>query len=370
VTVWLSLAIWIYLFAFRGGFWRLRERLGKQRAEVNDKEPLIAIVIPARDEALYIAETVTSLRSQRGTFRLDITVADDESSDETASLAARAGANRVIPVRPRPPQWKGKLWALREALEAVPSEAEFILFIDADIACDSTDVVQQLLNKGNEGYDLVTVMVHLRCQSFAEKMLVPAFVYFFFKLYPPSWVACKPGVAAAAGGCMLIRRDTLEKLGGIESYRSALIDDCALAGRVKSVGGRIWLGMSNGELRSTRGYDSAGVIRSMIARSAFAQLRHSLLFLVGTLAGMGVIYLAPLSFLFTRDPAIAFLALGAWLLGAIMFAPAVATFRAPVWTIFGLPLIALFYLAATVESAWNYWRGRGGVWKGRVQDML
>ena len=328
----------------------------------------IAVVIPARDEAEVVAQTVASLRLQEGPFRLHITVADDESSDATAAVARKAGADTIIPVQPRPVGWKGKLWALQQAMTAIPEDAEYILFTDADIAYRYPDLLARLLTQAEQGYDLVTVMAHLRCQSTAERLLIPAFVYFFFKLYPPSWVANKPGTAAAAGGCMLIRRSTFQKLGGLESYRDALIDDCALGRRVKSAGGRIWLGLSDGGIYSTRGYDDSTVIRAMIARSAFAQLNHSALILAGTLAGMFFTYLVPLWFLSTPDPLVGFPTLAAWLLSAIMFLPAARTFGAPKWTALIVPLIAVFYLIATVESALNYWSGKGGVWKGRVQD--
>jgi hopene-associated glycosyltransferase HpnB len=364
---WLSLTIWIYLFFFRGMFWKLNERLPRPNPEPAAKIT-IAAVIPARDEAEVIALAVSSLRRQEGHFRLHITVADDESDDDTAGIAKQAGADTVIRVEPRPAAWKGKLRALQLGLTAIPSDAEYILFTDADIAWSDPDLLARLLTQARQGFDLVTVMAHLRCQSSAEQLLIPAFVYFFFKLYPPAWVHNLPGVAAAAGGCMLLRRSTFEKLGGIESYRDALIDDCALARRVKEVGGRIWLGLSDGGIHSTRGYENSAVIRSMIARSAFAQLDHSALLLLGTLAGMFLTYLVPLWFLATPDPLVGIPTLAAWLLSAIMFLPAAKTFHAPKWTCLVVPFIAAFYVLATVESALNYWRGKGGVWKGRVQD--
>ena len=348
-------------------FWRLRERLPRPNLQDTAKIT-IAVVIPARDEAEVIAQTVTSLRQQEGPFQLRITVADDESSDATAAIAKRAGADTVVRVPPRPAEWKGKLWALQQGLTAIPASADYILFTDADIAYRYPDLVARLVTQAEKGNDLVTVMAHLRCQSLAEKLLIPAFVYFFFKLYPPAWVAKRSGTAAAAGGCMLLRRSTFERLGGIESYKDALIDDCALGRRVKAVGGRIWLGLSDRGIYSTRGYDDASVIRAMIARSAFAQLNHSALLLVGTLAGMFLTYIVPLWFLSTPDPLVGFPTLAAWLLSTIMFLPAARTFRAPKWTCFLVPLIAAFYLLATVESALNYWSGKGGIWKGRVQD--
>lgn len=363
---WLSLSIWIYLFFFRGMFWKLRERL-PVAGPSNAGHTTIAVVIPARDEADVVARTVTTLRCQEGAFHLHITVADDESSDNTAGVARQAGADRVVRVPPRPNAWKGKLWALHQGVTVIPPQADFILFTDADIAYRRPDLLARLLTQAEAGYDLVTVMAHLRCQSTAEQLLIPAFVYFFFKLYPPAWVNNLPRVAAA-GGCMLIRRTTFEKLGGIESYRDALIDDCALGRSVKDIGGRIWLGLSDGGIYSTRGYDDSMVIRAMIARSAFAQLDHSALLLLGTLSGMFLTYMVPLWFLATPDPFVGIPTLAAWLISAIMFYPTVRTFHAPKWTCLIVPFIAAFYVLATVNSALNYWRGKGGVWKGRVQD--
>ena len=200
---WLSLAIWLYLFLFRGMFWLLRERLPRPNLK-STAQTTIAVVIPARDEAEVVAQTVASLRLQEGPFRLHITVADDESSDATAAVARKAGADTIIPVQPRPVGWKGKLWALQQAMTAIPEDAEYILFTDADIAYRYPDLLARLLTQAEQGYDLVTVMAHLRCQSTAERLLIPAFVYFFFKLYPPSWVANKPGTAAAVVACGLL----------------------------------------------------------------------------------------------------------------------------------------------------------------------
>ena len=361
------MAIWIYLFAFRGAFWRLRERLS--HSTNGEDRPLIAVVIPARDEAAVIARTISTLQVQRK-VRLHITVADDESSDDTGAAAMAAGADNVVRVTPRPQGWKGKLWALQQGIEAIPAEAEFILFLDADIAFYRDSVVARMLAVSRRGFDLVSVMAHLRCQSPAEQMLIPAFVYFFFKLYPPRWVAKKGGIAAAAGGCMLIRRQAFEKLGGMASYRDALIDDCALAKQVKTSGGRIWLGMSGGDVFSTRGYETAGVIRAMIARSAFTQLGHSSAMLAGAVLGMVVTYLLPVALMFSHDIYSAGAGLAVWLLSTVMYLPTVRIFGAPSWSAMFLPGIALYYVIATVESALNYWRGRGGEWKGRIQDAL
>jgi hopene-associated glycosyltransferase HpnB len=309
-----------------------------------------------------VGRTVASLRAQPIGALLRIVVADDESSDSTGEVARVVGADMVIRVGARPPGWKGKLWAVAQAIQSEPAAPEYFLLTDADIEYASPLVLRSLLAKAVEGYDLVSVMVRLRCESRAEKLLVPAFVFFFFKLYPPAWGT------GAAGGCMLIRGETLRAIGGIESIRDALIDDCALAKRVNAAGGRVWLGVSDLEIRSVREYGSAKDIRAMIARSAFAQLNHSILLLIGTVLGMFVTYLAPMVLVFSGDPAAVGLGLVGWIASAALFLPTVRMYRAPVWTIFSLPFIAAFYLVATIESAMNYWSGRGGSWKGRVQD--
>jgi len=361
-----SLGIWGYLALSRGGFWRLRERLPHAGTGEPSRQTVTA-VIPARDEAEVIERAVVSLRSQTHTA-LRIIVANDESSDGTGALARAAGADLVIDVIRRPPQWKGKLWAVHQGIVAETGKPDFFLLTDADIEHVSRDVLDSLIAQANKGYDLVSVMVRLCCEFPAEKFLIPAFVFFFFKLYPPAWVISRPGTAAAAGGCMLLRREMLERIGGIASIRDALIDDCALAAQVKAAGGRVWLGISEPEIRSTRPYRSAREIRTMISRAAFSQLRHSSLLLAGTVLGMSLTYIAPVALLFSGVLPAASLGLAAWLLGAGLFLPTVRWYRAPLWTAFCLPGIALFYLIATLESAINYWRGRGGVWKGRIQD--
>jgi hopene-associated glycosyltransferase HpnB len=354
-----TLAIWICLTFFRGAFWKLRERL--QRA-TPAREHTVTAVIPARNERELIERAVASLHAQH----LRVVVADDESTDGTAEVS---GADQIVKVTPRPEGWKGKLWAVASGIEADTSNSEFLLLTDADIEHVSPDLTQSLLAQAEQGYDLVSIMVQLRCESIAEQLLIPAFVFFFFKLYPPAWVASGKGSAAAAGGCMLIRRETLTRIGGIASIHDALIDDCTLAQKVRQHGGRVWMGISDLEIRSIRPYGGISGIRAMIARSAFAQLNHSILLLLGTIAGMLIIYVTPVVLLFSGDKPAAALGLSAWLISAIIYAPSVRNYRAPLWTAPCLPGIAIFYLIATIESALNYWTGRGGQWKGRIQDV-
>jgi hopene-associated glycosyltransferase HpnB len=354
-----TVAIWIYLTLFRGSFWKLRERLKRATPA---HEHTVTAVIPARDEASLIGRAVASLHAQY----LRVVVADDESTDGTAEAS---NADLVVKVEPRPPGWKGKLWAVASGIEADTSNSEFLLLTDADIEHVSPDLTQSLLTRAERGYDLVSVMVQLRCESTAEQLLIPAFVFFFFKLYPPAWVSSGKGSAAAAGGCMLIRREMLKRIGGIASIRNALIDDCALAQQVRQCGGRVWIGISDLPIRSIRLYGGVAGIRAMIARSAFAQLNHSAVLLLGTIAGMLIIYVMPVALLFSSDSIAAVLGLCAWIVSAIVYAPSVRSYHAPLWTALCLPAIAIFYLIATLDSALNYWTGRGGQWKGRVQDQ-
>lgn len=366
----LSLGIWVYLALFRGRFWGLRERLDKPPSPPAPAR--VTAVIPARDEEDTIGRTVRSLLRQQFPGALRIVVADDESSDRTADTARTARASLVLRVAPRPAGWKGKLWAVESGIRAETEPPDFFLLTDADIEYTSPGIVAALIAKaapsqGKAGFDLVSVMVRLRTESPAEKFLIPAFVFFFFKLYPPAWVA-SGRIAAAAGGCMLIRPEILARAGGIESIHGALIDDCALAARVRAIGGRVWLGTTKLDLDSIRSYGKASQIRAMIARAAFAQLNHSTLLLAGTTLGMLLTYVIPVMLPFSGDPTAAALGTAAWLLGAALFLPSVRGYRAPLWTVFCLPPIALFYLGATLESAILYWTGRGGQWKGRAQD--
>ncbi len=350
--------VWTCMALFRGGFWRLRAKLPAERKTFRPAVNVTA-VIPARNEEDVIAYPVRALSGQA-----KVIVADDESEDATGDIA-RANGAEVVRVSPRPAGWKGKLWAVASGIRAETARPDYFLLTDADIEYPASGAVAALIEQAESGFDLVSVMVRLRCESTPEKLLIPAFVFFFFMLYPPGADA-----NAAAGGCMLIRREMLERIGGIESIRDALIDDCALAQRVRASGGRVWLGVSDLPIRSIRLYGEAREIRAMIARSAFAQLRHSGLLLAGTVAGMALTYLAPVALLFSRDPVARACGAMAWMASAALFRPTVRMYGAPRWTMFALPGIATFYLIATVESAILYWSGKGGAWKGRVQDSL
>jgi hopene-associated glycosyltransferase HpnB len=374
----ISLLIWCVLLFARGGFWRARPAAPLASAP-REAWPAVAAVVPARNEADVIAQAVGTLLAQEYPGPFHVIVVDDHSTDGTAD-AARAAALAlqcperltVLGAKPLPPGWSGKVWAQSQGIEAVRTlglPADFLLLTDADIG-HPTDAVMQLVARADaEKRDLVSLMVRLRCDSFWEKALIPAFVFFFAKLYPFSWVNNpRNKTAAAAGGCMLVRRTALEEAGGIESIRAELIDDCSLAARIKHRGeGRhpIRLDVAARSV-SLRPYDNWREIWNMIARTAFTQLHYSGWVLAGTLAGMAIIYLIP---------PLAALALGphglpAWLAWAAMccaYAPMLRYYgRSPLWAPF-LPLVALFYVGATFASAVRYWRGKGGQWKARVQ---
>jgi hopene-associated glycosyltransferase HpnB len=221
---------------------------------------------------------------------------------------------------------------------------------------------------GVKGYDLTSYMVKLACESFAEKALIPAFVFFFLKLYPPTWIASQNfRTAAAAGGSILIRSETLKKIGGLTSIRGEVIDDCALAREAKRSGGRIWMGLTS-STRSIRSYRTFREIEGMISRTAFNQLQHSFLLLIGTIAGLIFAYALPPLLLLTGNLPAFILGLLSWLLMSAAYLPTVRFYKlSPAWSL-SLPLVACFYMAATIHSALRYWRGLGGVWKGRIQD--
>jgi hopene-associated glycosyltransferase HpnB len=371
-----SLAIWTHLVLARGEFWRLRDT-DLPSPEQTAPAQSIAVIIPARNEADVVGHAVRSLLEQNYAGRLHIFLVDDESSDNTATVARQAaehaGGNSqltVVRARPVPDGWTGKMWALSEGLhEAVAFDADYFLLTDADIVHAPDNVASLVARAQSGGFDLVSLMAKLQCQSLAEQALIPAFVFFFFMLYPPAWVGRpRRRTAAAAGGCLLIRSEALARIGGIGKIRGEVIDDCALARAVKQGGNRIWLGLAR-DTYSLRGHGTWAENGQMISRTAFAQLRHSIILLLGTVAAMAITYLAPPILLGMGSPAAA-MGLAAWLLMAIAFWPTLRYYRrSPLWALL-LPLIAAFYLGATIYSAVRYWKGSGGLWKGRVQDPV
>ncbi len=382
----LSLAIWLYLLCARGGFWLTRERLDGEPAG-RAVWPAVVAIVPARNEAEVIGRSIGSLLSQDYPGRLDVILVDDHSSDGTADLARQAAeasprGDRLIVVcaAPLPPDWVGKLWAMSEGLrqaDAAAPEASLVWFTDADIAHDPASLRRLVAKAEDERRDLVSLMVLLSCEGFWERLLIPPFVFFFQMLYPFAWVNDRRRrIAAAAGGCVLVRREALRSAGGLRPIRDAIIDDCALARQIKGggSGGRsLWLGLTE-SVRSIRGYQGLGGIWSMVARSAYAQLGYSPVLLGLTLLGMAAVYLAPPLMLLTYplhgDVLAAALGTAAWLLMSIAIWPTLRLYGQPVALAPLLPLAAAFYCAMTLDSALAHGRGRGGAWKGRTQGHM
>ncbi len=383
----LSVGIWGYLLLARGGFWRRLERddallslLQEKRAgEARRVWPGVIAVVPARDEAAAISRSVGSLLRQDYAGRFSVVLVDDQSSDDTAAIASAAaealGAADCLTIvagTNAPSGWTGKLWAMRQGLANVENAAapvEYVLFTDADIAY-APQALRGLVEIAQARKSVLTsLMVKLRCESRAEQFLAPAFVFFFQKLYPFAWVndPARP-TAAAAGGCMLARYDALKSAGGLEAVRGALIDDCALAALMKTRG-PIWLGLTE-SVHSLRAYPAFGDFRRMVVRSAFAELRYSTPRLIGAVTGMALTYLAPPLFaLFVRGAAQTAGAI-AWAMMIVAFVPTLRFYGRPMTLGLALPGIAAVYTGFTIESAWQYWRGRGGQWKGRFQASV
>jgi hopene-associated glycosyltransferase HpnB len=366
----LPLLIWLYLLFGRDRFWLFAERDDSDADTTGETQdwPCVVAVVPARNEADVIGRSLGSLLAQdyRGSFH--VVLVDDQSDDGTGEIAHGLDSERltVLSGASRPPGWTGKLWAMSQGVEAAAQYApDFLWFTDADIAHSPSNLSQLVARAGTDKV-LVSLMARLSCQTPAEHFLVPAFVFFFAMLYPFGAVN-RPdrAVAAAAGGCMLARRTALVAAGGIAAIHHNIIDDCALA-RLMKRQGPIWLGLTN-RARSLRPYPHLSDIRQMVSRSAYAELDYSWLRLLGTLAGLVLVYIAPVAIVLFADGPIQWAGAAAWLLMALALQPILRFYRlSPFWG-FLLPAIAGFYAAFTLDSAIQYWRGRGGMWKGRAQ---
>lgn len=377
----ITLGIWLHLFFGRAWFWRVRKLNADRAADQSlNKWPSVAVVVPARNEAETICRVVSDLVNQDYPGAFSALIVDDHSEDATASIASQTveenGAQkrvRIVSASALPAGWTGKLWALNEGvansleLAAGKEAPSFYWFTDADVS-HAPDTLRRLVGRAeNDKLDLASLMVLLRAKTLPERALIPAFLYFFLMLYPPGWIADEElATAGAAGGCILIRRESLERIGGLAAIRGEVIDDCALAKAVKESGGKVWMGLTR-KSASLRAYGTFGEIRDLIARTAFTQLRYSTLILMGTVAGMFLTYVAPVILFFAHDSTARILGFAAWLLMTLSFLPTIRFYRLSfVWAPL-LPLTALFYTYATWLSAARFWMGKGGQWKGRAQ---
>jgi hopene-associated glycosyltransferase HpnB len=369
-----AVGIWIYLLLFRGGFWREAPR----RAPHFQPEawPEVVAVIPARNEADVIAQSMSGLLAQDYPGRFTAILVDDDSADGTAATAKRlletASSPHGLAVlrnESLAPGWTGKLWAVNrgtEEADRVAPEAKYVLLTDADIFHEPSSLRQLVARAEHRRLSLVSLMARLKTVTIAERALIPAYIFFFQKLYPFAWVSDpKRRMAGAAGGCMLVNRAALRQIGGIAAIRDELIDDCALGKALKSTGA-IWLGLGDGVV-SLHGYPRWRDVWMLIARSAFTQLGFSAAMLCAAVLSMLATYLLPPALALFAGSPVWFFGAAAWLMMAFAYQPTLRYYRlSPGWALV-LPLVALFYTAATVDSALRYWSGRGGAWKGRLQ---
>jgi len=376
-----SAIVWLILIFFRGGFWRDGPYISANLPAPHDWPDVVA-VIPARNEAETIGETIASISSQDYPGAFSIIVVDDQSDDGTQERARNAATSarkmNIVLGSPLPEGWSGKMWAVAQGIAAADREAPdaaYVLLTDADIVHAPT-VLRRLVSKAEHGkLALVSHMVMLRCDSFWEHLLIPAFIFFFKKLYPFGWINDpRNPTAGAAGGLMLVRRDALRGVGGIEQIKHEIIDDCALARAIKQ-DGPIWLGVTKAS-HSLRRYERLSDIWNMVTRTAFVQLKHSLWLVVGTILGMAIIYMAPpvlvVIGLFGDSLHIAVLASVVWLAMMASYVPTLRLYDRPIWWALLLPVAGFLYTCMTVASAYRSLAGAGPRWKDRdygAQDV-
>ena len=368
------LAAWIYLTGARGGFWMASVRDG-ERLPLPGPWPVVVAVVPARDEAPCVGESIGSLLDQDYPGAISVILVDDQSRDGTAAVASHAAELRsasdrltIVSGKPVPPGWMGKTWAQQQGLEIAqgrPVPPSYVLLTDADIVHARDTLAWLVAQAQSTGSVLTSLIAKLSCKSFAEQALVPAFIYFFQMLYPFRWVNDPARTtAAAAGGCMLVDCNALAQAGGIAAIADAVIDDCALAKKLKERG-TIWLGLTE-RVRSIRTYPQFSDIRQMVTRSAYAQLRYSPVLLAGMIAALGLVYVAPVLFAVLGSGIAQALGIASWILMAISFGPTLMFYGMPGWWPPTLPAIAFIYMGFTIDSAWQHMRGGGATWKGRV----
>ena len=399
-TALLSLAIWLYLAFARGNFWHLQPFVDAGAPHQPPPTwPSVVAIVPARNEAATIAQSVTSLLQQNYPGPFSVILVDDHSTDATVQIAQQIASElhvstplQIITASPLPAGWTGKLWALNTGAAIsgcaptnslapnsqtlsrtdpdnanAPTPPTYFWFTDADIT-HAPDTLSRLVSRAEQDHlDLTSLMVLLQAKSLSERALIPAFLFFFLKLYPPRWIANPNSrTAGAAGGCILLRSEALQKIGGLSAIRSEVIDDCALARALRQKGGSIWMGLTRSSI-SLRSYSTVREIQDLIARTAYTQLLYNPFLLLGTVAAMFLIYLAPVALLFAYSSATRFAAACACLLMLLVYLPTIRFYRlSPIWAA-TLPATALFYTYATALSAIRYHAGRGAQWKGRSQ---
>ena len=393
-----SAAAWVYLVAAHGGFWRTGERLPPRRAGTGSTSwPPVVAVVPARNEADSLPGTLPALLGQEYPGEFRVFLVDDGSDDGTAGVAAELGEKAardggapltVVSGRPRPDGWAGKVWAMSQGLAAAvdtgsaASAPAYVLFTDADITWAPTALRDLVRAAEDDDRALVSQMALLRAETAWERVIVPAFVYFFAQLYPFRKVNNpRSRTSAGAGGCMLIEAEALERAGGLEPMRGALIDDVALGTLLKKNGNRIWLGLTT-DIRSDRPYPSLGSLWHMIARSAYVQLRYNPALLAGTLVGLLLLYAVPPAGVIAALIAVAVGSTGAaaavsgiaglvgWALMTASYLPMLRFYRLSPLRAPALPLIALLYAAMTADSARRHYSGRAVSWRGRAADRV
>ncbi len=366
----LSLVSLYVLALFRGHFWN---------PLIDDPEtppafwPDVDIVVPARNEAELLPETLPSLLKQNYPGKFRIFLVDDHSEDGTSRVAKRVAEEKgatdklqIISAPALPEGWAGKVAAMQTGTAA--SDAPLILFTDADIEHKAGSLRQLVSKAERHGYDLTSFMVKLSCLSLAEKLLIPAFVFFFALLYPFRLVSDPTSkVAGAAGGVMLVRRAALEKIGGLAAIKGAIIDDCSLAQKIKETGGKLSLSLTK-DVQSLRRYYAFHDVHDMIARTAFIQLKNSYALLAASIIVMAIVFLAPVLAVLTFEMSLMFLGSIAWFVMAALYAPTVVFYGLPFRWALTLPLAALFYMVATVNSAWRSLTGKSALWKGRTKN--
>lgn len=376
----LSLVIWLFLLLFWGGFWRADRKLEPPITPLKTY-PSVCAIVPARNEADVLPVSLRSLLTQDYPGVFSVILVDDRSTDGTSTVAQNTAEQvsqtnrlKIISGEPLPPGWTGKLWAIQQGVEFTQTQAtipDYFWFTDADIKHSVNNLSQLVAQARQQKCDLVSLMVLLRCHSFWEKLLIPAFVFFFQKLYPfPLVNNPNSTFAAAAGGCILLRSQALIDIGGIPSIKDALIDDCTLAKKIKTNGsGSIWLGLTDSVL-SLRVYNSLDSIWKVVARTAFTQLQYSPWLLLGTLLGMSLVYLVPplglVVGILTANKLLIVISLITWSLMSWAYLPTIKLYRLSWLWVFTLPAIALLYTMMTLDSAFKHYRGQGGAWKGRV----